>query len=82
MEPYDNFLKTSTLQRSPEFSRYSVKKRKKETIQMMECKEATSLESYFLFLANFSHDRAKEVMLRDTDVPICVELLHLCVNVV
>ena len=30
---------------------------------MMECKEATSLESYFLFLANFSHDRAREVIL-------------------
>ena len=29
----------------------------------MECKEATSLESYFLFLANFSHDRAREVIM-------------------
>ena len=35
----------------------------KEKDLMMECKEATSLESFFLFLANFSHDRAKEVRL-------------------
>ena len=28
----------------------------------MECKETTSLESYFLSLANFSHDRAREVI--------------------
>ena len=48
---------------------------------MMECKEATSLESYFLFLANFSHDRAKEVILQDTDVPICVELCSICLFV-
>ena len=36
-------------------------KKEKEEFPMMECKETTSLESYFLFLANFSHDRAREV---------------------
>jgi len=36
---------------------------------MMECKEATSLESYFLFLANFSHDRAREVVATETSLP-------------
>ena len=30
--------------------------------ESMECKETTSLESYFLSLANFSHDRAREVI--------------------
>ena len=31
-------------------------------VESMECKETTSLESYFLSLANFSHDRAREVI--------------------
>ena len=45
---------------------------------MMECKEATSLESYFLFLANFSHDRAREVRPWQDSSDMCWVLVFVC----